>query len=318
MQGVSELDFTRARNAVDRHGAAYRGVLLGRMLEFPAMEGVGFHRIDDATFLYTIDATPRQPSHVALDRRDLICIRFITEGCYRLTAGHEREAVRSGMIQIGNHPSPVLEFSAGTRIKGLILVMDRARFMDRFSPSLSNLPYDCRPIFTSSQGMDVTVKMPLPAASFFDVDRVLQCGYAEPLRSLSTNAVMIDLVCQAVAALNEFGRGGGSIAARVDRKLKAIEAAAKIYRSELREPPTLAEIADRVGLNRNSLTLGFREAFGRTPHEYQRQFRMTEAERLLGAGKLSISEVGRRVGYSGYASFAKAYQDYFGQPPSSG
>jgi AraC family transcriptional activator of pyochelin receptor len=46
--------------------------------------------------------------------------------------------------------------------------------------------------------------------------------------------------------------------------------------------------------------------------------RMEEAQKQLRGDGVSVSEVARRVGYGGYASFSRAYHDHFGHPPSAG
>ena len=62
-------------------------------------------------------------------------------------------------------------------------------------------------------------------------------------------------------------------------KDKAIETAAGIYRREIGSPPTIEQLATRVGLNRNELTNGFRDMYGLTPHAYGHMLRMEQAVR---------------------------------------
>lgn len=127
----------------------------------------------------------------------------------------------------------------------------------------------------------------------------------------------LELVCVIVSQLNALAARGAAQRVGVPLKAAAVEAAAEIYRSELQNPPTIDQLARRVGLNRNMLTSGFKDAFGLTPRAYGHVIRMREAERLLQTGEMSVSEVARRIGYDGYASFSRAYQAQFGRLPSS-
>lgn len=313
---ISEVDFRLVQNALDNAGSTSHRDLPGRSARFPAIHGLDFQRVDDAAFLYTIDCETARPHRITLHRRDMICVHIITDGSYRVRAGGEQETLNPATIQISNLPHSVSDVRPGSRVRGVVLVVDRKHFLDRYAPSLDDIPDEYHPIFTSPLGTANVITVPISSNSFFDVDRILHSPYAEPLRSLSISSIATDMLCRVVSSVNELGRTNAFLLPDVQRKQKAIEAAAKIYRNELRNPPTLAEMSARVGLNRNALTSGFRDVFGQTPHDYHREVRMAEAQRLLGTTKLSISEIGRRVGYSSYASFARAYQDYFGRPPS--
>jgi len=314
---TSEVDFRLVQNALDNAGSTHHRDLPGRAARFPAIHGLDFGRVDDSTFLYRIDCETARPHRIAIDRKDMICVHIITDGSYRLKAGGEQEIVRPATIQISNLPHSVSDVRPGSKVRGLVLAVDRRRFMDRYAPSLGDIPDEYRPIFTSPLGTANVMSFPLSSQSVFDVDRILHCPYEEPLRSLSISSIATDMLCRIVSSVNEFGRTSAVTLSSARRTQKAIEAAARIYRTELRNPPTLVEMSTRVGLNRNALTAGFRDAFGQTPHDYHREVRMAEAKHLLATSDLSISEIGRRVGYGSYASFARAYQDFFGRPPSA-
>jgi AraC-like DNA-binding protein len=122
-----------------------------------------------------------------------------------------------------------------------------------------------------------------------------------------------EIICEIVAQSNalHMPRAHG-----LHKKPLAVATAADIYRRELANPPTIEQLAARVGLNRNDLTKGFRELFGKTPHAYGNMLRMEQAQNLLNCGELSISEVARQVGYDAYSGFARAFHSHFGRPPS--
>jgi AraC family transcriptional activator of pyochelin receptor len=160
------------------------------------------------------------------------------------------------------------------------------------------------------------MKLPARSSVGLAANQMLSCKYLEPLRHLYLNAKAIEIICGVVTQIN--GLSPQMILRRPATRSRrsAIDAAATIYRREIFNAPTIEQLATRIGLNRNDITKGFREAFGATPHAYRQALRMAEARRILQDGQLSISEVARRIGYEGYSSFSRADRTHFGRAPS--
>jgi AraC-like DNA-binding protein len=69
---------------------------------------------------------------------------------------------------------------------------------------------------------------------------------------------------------------------------------------------TVGELARRVGLSRTVFAERFRSLVGEAPMAYLSGLRHRLAERLLGEGRLSLSEIAARVGYSSGSAFHRA------------
>lgn len=98
------------------------------------------------------------------------------------------------------------------------------------------------------------------------------------------------------------------------RDIRSLEEARHVLESDLSTIPTLAELARRVGLNRNKLTRGFRELFGESVQEFGQRLRMQRARELVGGG-MPAGEVAARVGYLHQSSFTQAFSAFFGMSP---
>ncbi|MEM9219568.1 MAG: AraC family transcriptional regulator [Cyanobacteria bacterium P01_F01_bin.150] len=96
-----------------------------------------------------------------------------------------------------------------------------------------------------------------------------------------------------------------------------IQAAAQILRSQLENPPTQKDLAQRVGISERTLQRGFKALFGMTPFVYLTQQRMAKAERLLREPDHTIAEVANWVGYANPAQLAAAFKRQFGITPSA-
>ena len=85
--------------------------------------------------------------------------------------------------------------------------------------------------------------------------------------------------------------------------------------SQMSEHWTVASLATLVGMSRSGFAAAFADQVGSPPLHYLTSIRMERAARLLEIGMQPMAEVARRIGYSGQASFARAYSAYHGVSP---
>ncbi|MFI0847259.1 helix-turn-helix transcriptional regulator [Mesorhizobium sp. IMUNJ 23232] len=276
----------------------------------------GYRRIDDSILLHVLNFEAGRPYSLDMARRGLVCIQIIIKGTYSRWLNNRADLVNSASIQISNMPRATSETEAGMTLRGVLIACERQYMLDHLGLNVDCVPAAYRPIFLSETGMAETLKLPTSPSAISIADQLISCELAEPLKTLYIKAKTIELICEIVSRINMLSAHRPCRVQSTDGKSQAIEAAAAIYRREMFRPPTIEQLAFRVGLNRNDLTDGFREIFGTTPHSYGMMIRMEQAQNLLRNGGLSISEVARRVGYEGYSSFSRAYQAHYGYGPS--
>ena len=95
-----------------------------------------------------------------------------------------------------------------------------------------------------------------------------------------------------------------------------IMAARRLIDERWSEKLSLEKIAATCGLNRESLTRGFREMFHCSIAEALAERRLAEASRMLLTTDLPVSSIGYENGYGNNASFARAFGRRFGLSPS--
>jgi AraC-like DNA-binding protein len=80
---------------------------------------------------------------------------------------------------------------------------------------------------------------------------------------------------------------------------------------------TVGALARRVGLSRTVFAERFRSLVGESPMAYARGYRQQLAESWLREGRLSVSEIAARVGYSSTAAFDRAFRRQTGNAPAA-
>lgn len=83
---------------------------------------------------------------------------------------------------------------------------------------------------------------------------------------------------------------------------------------DLKNPPTIEELAFKTGINRTKLKSGFKKVFDSTINEYLTNERLEKASVLLLNG-LSIKEVSEQIGYSNSGHFAHKFKEKYGVLP---
>ena len=101
---------------------------------------------------------------------------------------------------------------------------------------------------------------------------------------------------------------------RLDRKQTG--KARAILEKNLENPPSLNELALRVGVSLAKLKQIFPRVCGMPPYAYLRKLRMEKAMRLLNNGEMSVTEAAYEVGYSSLSHFSCVFAKCFGIKPS--
>ena len=99
---------------------------------------------------------------------------------------------------------------------------------------------------------------------------------------------------------------------------KDIESIYKIKEQILEQPgkpPVINELALRANMSTSKLKRLFRQIFGNSIFSYYQEFRMKEAARLLYEEKLSVSDVGYRLGFTNLSHFSRVFNEHIGMKP---
>jgi len=80
-------------------------------------------------------------------------------------------------------------------------------------------------------------------------------------------------------------------------------------------PPVINELAVSAGMSPSKLKRLFRQIFGNSIFSYYQKFRMLEAAHLLKEEKLSVSDVGYKLGFTNLSHFSRVFDDHLGMKP---
>ncbi|MBL3593990.1 helix-turn-helix transcriptional regulator [Rhodovulum sulfidophilum] len=142
--------------------------------------------------------------------------------------------------------------------------------------------------------------------------RLRHCDLTGPERHLFLCSKALEFAASALCILQERAEIPGP--PRRPRDDAAVQRAAELLEQEIVAPPSLAEMALRVGINRRKLSAGFQRMFGQSFGEYIAALRLDRAYQMLEAGNLQVAEVAYNVGYTP-AHLSVAFRKRFGISP---
>jgi AraC family transcriptional regulator len=140
----------------------------------------------------------------------------------------------------------------------------------------------------------------------------------EPLTELELNAG-----AQLLGAhlLRCYSNLAGRPVPRADQKISAtlspvqVRRVREYIREHLGTDIGLSELADQAGLSPHYFSLLFKHTLGASPYRYVLRERIDEAQRLLAAGRMSISEVALSLGFSDQSHFSQVFRKITGETP---
>jgi AraC-like DNA-binding protein len=97
---------------------------------------------------------------------------------------------------------------------------------------------------------------------------------------------------------------------------KLIDKALSIVDRNFGNPITDEDVADQIGLSTSHFRFLFKQSVGQPFHKFLISTRLEKAKAMFEQGYTSVSEVSQLVGFSGLASFSRAFTQRFGVSPS--
>jgi len=311
-------------NYIARNGPTLRSVRrpLGDDSDAPSVEGrLECFPIEDGLFCSLNEWHSNRTVEDRVIIRNSVGLQFVQTGKVTQSLTGSKRYIHSGArVCLTTYPGEVRQrrrYGVDLNVKYIGAWIDPDLLIDKFGLNPDCLDDSLRGFFAGESGEPVCTSFPLPPRLWLALDDIFSKNYTGKLRETYLSSKINELICETVATLDRRDLTANSNHQALSLKTRmAIDAAALIYMRELHAPPTLDELAARVGMNRNKLSEGFQQIFNCSPHTYSKRIRMDWARRLLIDGLMEPQEIARAVGYTTQSAFSRAFSDHFGFSPS--
>ena len=101
-----------------------------------------------------------------------------------------------------------------------------------------------------------------------------------------------------------------------DYDIECIKKAKTIIDADISVHYSIETLAEKIGIGKTKLKIGFKANFKMGLFAYLREQRMIKAAELLTDSNKTIKEISKATGYKYYSNFLSAFTAYHGIPPS--
>jgi len=181
---------------------------------------------------------------------------------------------------------------------------------------LQRLPKDLQRLLAGDTQIVLSPIQTITPAMQVALRQILDCPYHGVVKHLYLESKTLELlVLWLEQVFSLYDSASLTHQALPSADLERIHHAKEILVRQLHNPPSLVELARRVGLNDCTLKRQFRQVFGTTVFGYLHDCRMEQARTLLRENQLSISAIAHTIGYSNPCAFSTAFRKKFGVSP---
>ncbi|CAD6877205.1 hypothetical protein [Methylomonas albis] len=167
----------------------------------------------------------------------------------------------------------------------------------------------------NKNGMNLLAYKPISNAGLIATRQLLNYDVDSPVKHIFMHAQAMSILAAEMSHLWQDSQKSRLAFTQQDTAMA--QAARTILLNEFKAPPSVAELAKRVGTNQFKLKQLFHHSFNTTPYGLLLEIRMKTAYRLLESGRCHIDVAANSVGYNHASNFSTAFRKYFGISPGN-
>ena len=280
------------------------------------LDGIGFTRVNCTFYtdtIFTYNGGKKQPIRfIFCESGELIHILNADNFRYKLGP------MVGSIAASANSNSQVVVFPPHKQISYFSLDIDRDKFLPKIEKELHTVPEKLADVFKDVKS---TIHFLYQSDYSLNISECLNEIENNPhegmVRRIFLESKALDLLWMQIKQYKDDQKSISkqSIIRKTDVTL--ILKAKNILTRDLKNPPSIEELAELSGTNATKLKKGFRHLYEMTINQYLRNERLNHAKILLAEENLSIKEVAEAVGYTNKSIFSKRFKEKFGVLPSA-
>ncbi|QGY47683.1 helix-turn-helix domain-containing protein [Maribellus comscasis] len=279
------------------------------------LDGIGFTRVNcafytDTVFMY--EGRKNQPIRFIFCESGEI-IHILNSDNFRYKLGPMVGSIAAS----ANCNSQLIVFPPYKQISYFALDIDREKFLPKIEKELHTIPEKLANVFKDVENSGHFLYQSDYSLNISEcLSEIENNPHEGMVRRIFLESKVLDLLWMQIKQYKDDQKSISkqSIIRKIDIKL--ILKAKNILIQDLKNPPSIEELAALTGTNATKLKKGFKRLYDMTINQYLRNKRLNYAKILLAEENLTIKEVAENVGYSNKSIFSKRFKEKFGVLPS--
>jgi AraC-like DNA-binding protein len=224
------------------------------------------------------------------------------------------EAERYGFYGSGLSPGETSQLSPYQPIAWVSVHVEPQLFCQWFG-DMGELPTNLQPLIRRTDQKYYERYAKTTPAMQIALQQLLGCPYQGTTKRVYLESKVWELMVLQVEQFVASNKVETKTKILNSEDIERIHYATEILLQRLDQPPSLMELARMVGINDNKLKVGFRQVFNTTVFGYLHDCRMERSHQMLAAGKLTVTEAAKAVGFANRGYFAASFRRKFGVNP---
>ncbi|MBD2198071.1 MULTISPECIES: helix-turn-helix transcriptional regulator [Calothrix] len=242
------------------------------------------------------------------------CLEF---GFHLLGYWNETDSGQNFLLGSGIYKDRQLQVLGQQRLLKVDIHLESPELLNSFiSSDIKNSPQTLQRVIEPSEEPYRQISHTTPEMRVA-LEQIINCPFTGLTKKIYLESKCLELIALKVEQLINIEKSYTKAIVLQRDDIARIHYAKEILTQNLDNPPSLLELARKVGLNDYKLKLGFRQVLGTTAFSYLQQQRMEKARQLLLESKMSVKQIARAVGYANQSRFAAAFRKQFGTNPKS-
>ncbi|NJL98644.1 MAG: helix-turn-helix transcriptional regulator [Synechococcaceae cyanobacterium SM2_3_2] len=147
------------------------------------------------------------------------------------------------------------------------------------------------------------------------LSQILKCRFQAGMKRLYLESKVLELLSLKLEQWGLMNQSSFSGIRLKQEDIERIHYARDLLIQQIQDPPSLMQLARKVGINDRKLKEGFRAVFGTTVFGFLHHYRLDQARQLLLEKQLNVQQVAHSVGYQSLSSFSEAFKNQYGLSP---
>lgn len=251
------------------------------------------------------------PLKIIFNREDSFMHHFTGD-----TDKHEIRHLESTILSSTSKSNHVFELPANQPICIFGIEINRKLFEDKISEFLVDMDESLEGLFRDVNGINLFYYkgyFSLNIAKF--IEEFTNCELEGFTRAVFLEGKAYEILTSHLEQYKDDQQEPEKRTILRQTTVSRIEEAASIIEEELATIDNVLALAKRVGINQNTLQLGFKQLYKTSVNEYIRNFKIEKAKEFIETSEMNITEITYQIGINSRSYFSKLFKERYGLTP---